>query len=174
MNCCEMRLLAIFKTVCLVSVLSRYNLTSAAQVYVDAIYGIDENCSSLQDILSNQSFQISDVPCQTINAALGYVNCGRNCSSDVPLLDSVVILSDGVHTLTNCIGIKSGRNMTIEGENLGKATVRCAERSRFGNIAPCLTDGLIFRGINFEGCGPSPNVFLNSSNNIVFEYCSFR
>ena len=169
-----MRLLAIFKTVCLVSVLSRYNLTSAAQVYVDAINGSDENCSSLQDILSNQSFQISDVPCQTIDAALGYVNCTSNCSSVVPLLNSVVMLSDGVHTLTNCIGINSGNNLTIEGETLGKATVRCAEGPHFGSIETYMTDGLIFRGINFEGCGPSPTVFLKSSNNILFEYCSFR
>lgn len=149
--------------------------SGAATVYVNTEESSDDNCTSLQAILNDEISQDLAIPCKTLNGALGNVDCGRNCSTDVPIVDSEVTLADGVHVLIGCIGINSAVNLTVTAENIGSATVKCVEGGSFGNIASCLTNGLLFRGINFEGCGPDmPNVFLNHSNLIVFEDCTFR
>lgn len=162
----------------------------AAEVYVDGMAGNDSLCSSLQDLLlegsgflqvsSNNSTNGQPIPCKTINRALGDVACSLECKSDFPLYNSTVKLSDGIHTLSGCTTIIQGGNIMIEAENTGRATIRCQS---FGEVASaiwdpiqvCQTRGLVFRGINFEGCGPmSPNVFLNRTDDVFFEDCVFR
>ena len=146
----------------------------SVEVYVDPVNGSDADCIPLQN-LTNTSTQ---VPCRTINRALGNTGCSRSCSNEDPLYDSVVKLKDGVHQLQSCIGISMGRNITIEAQNLGQATIKCVVFGNMDvkdNIQSCMTNGLVFRGINFEGCGPlSPNVFLNSLTDVLFEDCTFR
>jgi len=150
-------------------------LAGGGSVYVDATSRDTRNCTSLQDIVGNKTSEDSSVPCRTLNDALGNVECGRNGSVDTPLVDSLVTLSDGTHVLTNCISIKNGKNVTIQAENTRRTTVKCASGEGFGNIESFWNDGLVFRGINFKGCGPhSPNVFLGHSKNILFEDCLFR
>lgn len=151
----------------------------AAEVYVDSINGNDEECSSLQELLINGSSASSTTPCKTLNSALGNTQCSRNCTSDTPILDSIVRLSDGVHTLTGCVAILGGSNVAIEAQNIGKATVLCVGHTTRqdgpDNLQSCMTQGLAFRGIKFEGCGPAfPNVFVNRSDNLLFEDCTFK
>ncbi len=53
---------------------------------------------------------------------------------------------------------------------MGSATVKCVEVEAFGNMASCLTNGLLFRGINFEVVAPdTAKCILNHRNLIVFE-----
>lgn len=167
-----------FLLIVLLAAINPDRLTESAEVYVDWKTGNDELCSSLQDLAQNSSTET--VPCKSINTALGNVSCSYSeyCDNENPLADSVVRLSNGVHTLLGCIAILQGENVTIEAENIGEATIKC---NRFDNaevmdnIQSCYTRGLTFRGINFEGCGPlSPNVFLNRSTGVLFEDCKFR
>jgi hypothetical protein len=120
----------------------------------------------------------SQVSCRTLNKALGEVECSSDCESDQPLYDSVVSLSDGVHVLQGCIAILQGGNITVKAENRGMATIKCTNFDNaevWDNIVSCETRGLVFKGINFEGCGPlSANVFINRSTDVLFEDCSFR
>lgn len=146
----------------------------SSQVYVNPVAGNDTACLSLQDLENNSS----QVPCKTINKALGEVGCNSSCENNRPLYDSVVKLSDGVHVLQDCIAILQGENVTVAAENTGMAAIRCTNfdnREVWDNIVSCQTRGLTFRGINFEGCGPlSSNVFINRSTDVLFEDCSFR
>ena len=150
----------------------------AAKVIVDLNAGNDTECSSLQQLQTNSS-QVQ-VPCKTINRALGNVECSRNCENYDPLYNSTVAISDGVHTLQGCISILQGDNVTIEAQNTGMATVKCStfrnyDSEVYDGIESCQTNGLVFRGINFEGCGPrSSNVFINRSTDVLFEDCIFR
>ena len=151
----------------------------AAEVYVDSTNGRDEDCFTVQELLTNISLAPSAAPCKTINYALGGIACSRNCTSDIPIVDSTIRLSDGLHTLTGCVGISGGNNVTVEAENIGRATVNCVGQATVeegaDNIQSCMTQGLVFRGIVFEGCGPTvPNVFLNRSNDVLFEDCTFK
>ena len=147
------------------------------EVYVDPVNGSDADCIPLQN-LTQQANASTQVPCRTINRALGNTGCSRSCGNEDPLYDSVVKLKDGVHQLQSCIGINMGSNITVEAENLGQATIKCVVFDNMDvedNIQSCMTNGLVFRGINFEECGPlSPNVFLNYSTDVLFEDCSFR
>lgn len=157
-----------------------FGCVQSVEVYVDSIAGNDTACASLQE-LQNQSLNGSyQIPCKTINQALGNVKCGRlrSCENSNPLYHSVVKLSDGVHILQECIAILQGENVTLVAENQGQATIKC---TTFGNaelhdnLVSCGTRGLEFRGIIFEGCGPlSSNVFINGSTDVLFEDCSFR
>ena len=165
-----------------ISLLSVLVAVSPAEVRVDLTVGSDEDCLSLpdlqdlEDIFEGNSSELN-TPCRTINHALGDVRCSRSCDNPNPLRNAVVKLSNGVHTLLRCVAILGGVNMTVMAENLGLATVRCTELgdTDFDNIQSCLTNGLTFRGINFEGCGPlSSNVFINSSINVLFEDCTFQ
>ena len=159
----------------------------AAEVYVDRVSGNDTQCSSLQELQvassgggeTGSGWQMSP-PCLTIDRALGNVACSLACETEVPIFDAILWLSDGVHTLMGCVAIVRGGNITIEAENRRQATIRC---QTFGNLETavmdplqvCKTRGLVFRGLNFEGCGPiAPNVFLNRANDVVFEDCTFR
>lgn len=148
----------------------------AAKVIVDVNAGNDTACSPLQQLQTSPSQ--AQVPCKTINRALGNVECNRSCENDDPLYNSVVVISDGVHTLQGCISILQGNNVTIEAQNTGMATVKCATFKNsdvYDGIESCQMNGLVFRGINFEGCGPrSSNVFINRSTDVLFEDCIFR
>lgn len=148
----------------------------SAEVYVDPGIGNDTACLSLQE-LQNSSTP-SPVPCKTINQALGRIECNYDCENSQPLYHSVVKLSEGVHILQECIAILQGGNITISAESTGLATIKCTNFGNievYDNIFTCETRGLIFRGINFEGCGPlSANVFISQSTDVLFEDCSFR
>ena len=148
--------------------------------------GSDEDCLSLQDLqerrfegnTTNSSGSGLSTPCRTIIHALGDVRCARSCDNPNPLRNAALKLSNGVHTLQRCVAILRGVNITIQAENSGLATVRCRELGStqlFDNLACCETEGLTFRGIIFEGCGPlSSNVFIHRSNNVLFEDCTFQ
>lgn len=154
----------------------------SAEVYVNWNTGNDTECTSLQDLqiltAGGEAVNQTQTPCRTINRALGNLECTASCDNESPLYDSVLKLSNGEHTLEGCIAILMGENITIEAENQGEATIKC---TRFGNtdtydhIISCETRGLVFSGINFEGCGPlSSNVFINRSTDVLFEDCVFR
>ena len=152
-----------------------------AEVYVNAKNGSDTECFSLQDLSSMNDTSMDrslNAPCRTINHALGNVECSSSCENANPLFNSVLKLSDGTHKLQSCIGILQGENITIEADNHGEATIRCVSfrnKKMADNIQSCMTKGLVFRGINFEGCGPlSPNVFINRSTDVLFEDCTFK
>ncbi len=151
------------------------------EVFVDWTMGNDTECSSLQELASDSSppSPLDPIPCRTINRALGGVGC-IDCSHPDPIYNSVLKLSNGIHTLEGCIGITLGENITIEAESIRKTTIRCTTFGRtevqdFDNIFACGSRGLVFRGINFEGCGPySSNVFVSRSTDVTFEDCTFR
>ena len=163
-----------------------------AEVYVDSTLGSDADCLSLPDLQFQEESSASgsgdnvnnvffglDPPCRSINHALGNVDCNaRSCNNPNPLRNAVLRLSNGVHTLGRCAAILRSENVTLEAENPGQATIRCTELGNtrdFDNIFVCLTNGLTFRGINFEGCGPlSSNVFINRSTDVLFEDCTFE
>ena len=119
-------------------------------------------------------------PCQTINHALGNVICNASCSNPNNNIENVTIrLKDGTHRLMGRVSICESRNVTLEAENYGKATVTCETfpntiPRNFDNLFVCGTSGVTFRGLRFEGCGPVPsNVFLRDSSDILFEDCTF-
>lgn len=162
----------------------------ALLVHVDSINGNDSECYSLQQLQAAQfnKTESSNVPCRTLNRAFGNVDCYNSCGyreiSNNPLQNVVIRLFDGVHQLTDCVAIDGGQNITVEAVNDGQATVECAYV--FGNsngvvlrrrdgIRVCQSEGLVFRGVRFEHCGPhSPAaVFLNRSSAIFFEDCVF-
>lgn len=124
---------------------------------------------------------MSDTPCMSINRALGNTPCNASCISSDDHLENVTIrLTDGTHRLTGCVGIVGGRNVAVEAENLGGATITCETfpnliPNNFDNLFVCGTSGITFRGVRFEGCGPvSPNVFLNASSDVLFHECTFQ
>ena len=150
-------------------------------VSVDPILGNDIACLSAQELLLNQtSLPPSQTPCQTVNKALGNVRCDVGCRpSGGETIENVTIrLEDGIHTLTECVGVLGSSNVTFEATNPGMATIECTNfqnSSDFDNLFVCNTIGVMFRGIQFEHCGPiSANVFLNDTSDIVFEDCTFR
>lgn len=165
--------------VTLLSVLFYFILqTSTSQlreVFVDPVRGNDSSC------LSNVNQELRQ-PCKTLHKALGSMNCdcrNINQSSDVSLDNIVIRLMEGVHTIDDCVGVKLGSNVSIEAVNLtGYAIVRCGSLSSQKletGMASCNTNGLKFRGITFEHCGPfTPNVFINYSTNVLFEDCVFQ
>ncbi len=166
-------------------------------VEVDSINGNDSECYSLQELQAahsesnvaespNARLSANNTPCRTLNRALGNVDCYGSCRygeiNNNSLQNVAVRLYDGVHRLTDCIAIDGGQNVTVEAVNNGQATIECAylpdsvqvRRQRDG-IRVCRSDGLSFRGVRFERCGPhSPAaVFLNRSSAILFEDCVF-
>ena len=165
-------------------------------VEVDSINGNDSECYSLQELQAshnvtkteapNARLPARNTPCRTLNRALGNVDCYRSCRygeiNNSSLQNVVIRLYDGVHRLTDCIAIDGGQNVTVEAVNDGQATVECAyvpdsvvPSGRRDGIRVCQSDGLSFRGVRFERCGPhSPaTVFLNRSSAILFEDCVF-
>ena len=123
---------------------------------------------------------LSNVPCMTINRALGDISCNTSWVNPDDFLENVTIrLMDGTHRLTGCVGILGGRNVTVEAEHFGEATVTCETfpnliPNNFDNLFVCGTSGISFRGVRFEECGPvSPNVFINGSSDILFQECTF-
>lgn len=172
----DMRLKLVFCSVAILFAGVPQRGARAAKVVVDLNAGNDTACSSLQQLQTSSSE--AQVPCRTINQALGNVECSASCENDDPLHNSVVVISDGVHTLKGCISILQGENVTIEAQNTGMATVKCATFKNsdvYTGIESCQTNGLVFRGIHFEGCGPlSSNVFINRSTDVLFEDCVFR
>lgn len=164
-------------------------------VEVDSINGNDSECHSLQELQAahfnlteSPDAPASNVPCRTLNRALGNVDCYRSCRygemNNNSLQNVVVRLSDGVHRLTDCIAIDGGHNVTVEAVNDGQVTVECAYMPDYSNgvvrrrrdgIRVCRSEGLVFWGVRFEHCGPhSPAaVFLNRSSAILFEDCVF-
>jgi hypothetical protein len=167
-------------------------------VEVDSINGNDSECYSLQELQAahsesnvtespNARLPANNTPCRTLNRALGNVDCYRSCRygeiNNDSLQNVAVRLYDGVHRLTDCIAIDGGQNVTMEAVNDGQATIECAylpdsvqvRSQRRDGIQVCRSDGLSFRGVRFERCGPhSPAaVFLNRSSAILFEDCVF-
>lgn len=145
------------------------------EVYVDPLTGNDTECLSLQEIQDGQTSTNS--PCRTLNQALGNVDCRRaqfSCS-DAGLENAIVWLLDGVHQLSDCIAIIRGSNITVQAQNPGQAVVVCPENSNPNGhqFISCNTEGITFRGIRFENCGPRSNLFLNRSSNVLIEDCSF-
>ena len=120
-------------------------------------------------------------PCQTINRALGNIICNASsCSNPNYLVNVTIRLKDGVHNLAGRASICESRNVTIEAENYGEATVTCESfpntmPHNFDNLLVCGTSGVTFRGLRFERCGPvASNVFLRNSSDISFEECTFQ
>ena len=149
---------------------------STVVVTVDPDNGNDSLCVSAQErraALGN----VSNVPCATINRALGNVSC-ETCANDESIRDTVVRLATGVHTLGGCIGITGSLSVRVEAVMERQAIIECGQppsTDTFNNIFVCEVNGITFSGVIFENCGPvSPNVFLNSSSNISFEGCVFR
>ena len=163
-------------------------------VHVDSVNGNDSDCSSLQELSQAARFNVTDspdslsnVPCKTLNRAFGSIDCYNSCrygeTNNDSLQNVVVRLFDGVHRLTDCIAIDGGQNVTMEAVNDGQATVECAYVpddsnnivERRDGIRVCRSEGLVFRGVRFEHCGPhSPAaVFLNRSSMVLFEDCVF-
>lgn len=148
-------------------------LTSCVEITVDPVSGTDSLCSTANTTHS----------CKTLNYALGNsVDC--ECFNDTvnhsTTLENVLIkLANGVHTISDCIAINFGQNVTIEAENVGEAVMECGvfpSKKRFETgLSSCHTNGLTFRGVVFQHCGPyTPNIFLNQSTNVLFEDCVFR
>ena len=178
--------MAAFTTIVLVIALDLAGSNGVLVVEVNSINGNDSECHSLQELQAAQSpdAPASNLPCRTLNRALGNVDCYRSCrygeTNNNSLQNVVVRLSDGVHRLTDCVAIDGGHNVTVEAVNDGQATVECAYMPEFSNgvvhrrrdgIRVCRSEGLVFRGVRFERCGPhSPAaVFLNRSSAILFE-----
>ena len=143
------------------------------EVFVDPVNGNDSLCFYNTSVSQ---------PCKTLKNALGNVDCNcRNISeATVDSLENTVIkLMDGVHVINDCIGIKFGNNVSIEAVNTGSAIVKCgrfpSSKHFETGLVSCNTNGLTFRGVNFEQCGPyTPNVFINRSRDVLFEDCVFR
>ena len=189
------RVVAAFLIVLLVSLADSID-AGVFVVHVDSTNGSDSECHSLQELQAayfnteteSPDALSSNVSCRTLNRAFGNLDCYNSCRygeiNNNSLQNVVVRLSDGIHRLTDCIAIDSGQNVTVEAVNDGQATVECAympsdingmvRRHRDG-IRVCRSEGLVFRGVRFEHCGPhSPAaVFLNRSSVILFEDCVF-
>lgn len=187
-----------FSVIVLVIVLGLSESNGVLVVKVDSINGNDSECYSLQElqaaphsvnVTGSPDISANNVPCRTLNRALGNVDCYRSCQygeiNNSSLQNVVVRLSHGVHRLTDCIAIDGGQNVTVEAVNNGQATVECAYTPGYSNgvvrrrswdgIRVCRSGDLVFRGVRFERCGPhSPAaVFLNRSSDILFEDCVF-
>ena len=149
--------------------------TDCLEITVDPLSGTDSLCIS--------GTNDSTHPCKTLNHALGNsmdCRCKNVILNLTTTLDNVVIkLGDGVHTIGDCIAINFRQNVTIEAENSGQAVIECGrfpsnKRYETG-LSSCHTNGLTFRGVVFQHCGPyTPNVFLNRTTNVLFEDCIFR
>lgn len=155
-------------------------------IRVDPVNGNDSSCLSALDLSSSSSGWSQDTPCATINAAL-YGNLSfselrlSDCTTFPFGLDGVrVLLSDGIHHLSERLAIINATNVTIAAENPGNARVRCvtfpnAVPGNFDNIFSCRSRELRFEGVVFEYCGPvSSNVFVYQSSGVSFENCVFR
>ena len=172
-----------FLVLSLLSLCARFRCWSSQnEVYVDPVNGSDAECLSLQERLRlniSDNATVSEVPCRTLNRALGDVDCDRArwCAANTTqqLEDVVIRLSDGVHQLRECLAIVRGANITIEAENTGQAVVTCSnDTNATRSIITCHTEGITFRGIRFENCGPlSPNIFVSHSSEVLVEDCSF-
>ena len=131
------------------------------------------------NISAGQMLMDREGPCRTINRALDNVICNASCSNPKNIENVIIRLKDGVHMLTGRASICESRNITLEAENYGNATVTCETfpntiPRNFDNLLVCGTSGVTFRGLRFEGCGPVPsNVFLRDSSDILFEECTF-
>lgn len=146
---------------------------TCVEITVDPISGID--CSTVEVNTTHS--------CKTLNHALGNsVDCAciNNTVNHSTTLENVLIkLADGVHTIGDCIAINFGRNVTIEAENSGEAVIECgtfpSKKLFETGLSSCHTNGLAFRGVVFQHCGPyTSNIFLNQSTNVLFEDCVFR
>ena len=153
-------------------------------VSVDPNEGDDNQCMSAID-LTLFGLTSWDRPCRTLNyAILGNKNLtirANNCTENSLNLTNIkILLSDGIHQLTNQLLIIGSNNITIEPEAGAVPIIRCVtfpnyQIGNFDNIFVCEVDGLQFSGVIFEGCGPVPsNVFIYGCSNIEFNGCIFR
>ena len=155
---------------------------TSAQVVVniDVVNGNDTQCLSAQEMLNSPSNDNSSttVACQSIDRALGNIQCSRNCVAATPLANVTFRLSEGTYRLSECVAILEGQNIVFEAVTAGEATINCAafpNEDVFDTLEVCAVAGITFRGIRFEKCGPlSANVFVNDSSDVMFEDCVFR
>ena len=147
-------------------------------LYVDSTNGNDSLCTPYSSQTSDSS-PSSSVSCRTIQYALhgdaDYVDCNQSA----PLQDVTVHLADGIHIVANEMCIFSSINVSLVADHTGQASVHCAtfsdNETTYDNVYVNGSDGVTFRGLNFEHCGVlSSNVFITSSSNILFENCVFR
>lgn len=161
------------------SVLVSFAHTNVRHLYVDSTNGNDSLCTPY----SNDSLSSSNVSCRTIQYALHAGAYNENCLQSGPLKDVMVHLSDGIHTIQSEVCIFFSINISIVTEHAGAASVHCTTFSNsdmtsnrtYDNIYVHSSNGVTFRGLNFEHCGVlSSNVFITHSSNILFDNCVFR
>ena len=83
-------------------------------------------------------------------------------------------LEGGDYRLEGCVGLVGVKNVTIQSRDINidliDSVIKCANNndSNYGNLYVCGSEGVVFRGIVFTGCGPQEsNVFLNHSAGLV-------
>ena len=153
---------------------------ASVEVYVDPENGNDTLCAPYPGPTSSSS----NVSCRTLEYALyGNASALVDCSSAQPLLRNVVVhLADGVHRIQRRVCIASSANVTLVADLTGGASVYCARfpnsdtvNATYDNLYVYNTSGMVFRGLNFQNCGPvTANVYVNSSLDVTFEECTFR
>ncbi|KAL5515916.1 hypothetical protein EMCRGX_G001161 [Ephydatia muelleri] len=150
-------------------------------LYVDSTNGNDSLCTPY----SNDWLPSSNVSCRTIQYALHGDAGYEDCMQSSPLQDVTVHLADGIHSIHKELCIFSSINVSLVAEHTGEASVHCANFSNYGydptnnrtydNLYVNSSNGVTFRGLNFEHCGASSsNVFITHSSNILFDNCVFR
>lgn len=162
-------------------------LSATVTITVDPLGGDDGSCMSIGQ-LSQAGLTNSSVPCETLNYALSLPDnetndyySTKNCTQATNgFTDVLVLLKEGLHSLTSQLKVLGYSNITIESDVPGGATIECVDfpnyrESNFDNIFACGVTGLQFIGVNFERCGPiSSNVFIYNSTDVVFDTCTFR
>ena len=153
-------------------------------VEIDPQNGNDDNCLSVRELIELNQTE-SPFPCKTLNYALNdnemsYYTIGNCSNADIQYSNISVVLLDGVHRLISQLQLVGATNIHIVADNSGRAVIECVEFpnysvDNFDNFFACNVDGLEFKGVVFEHCGPvSSNVFVYNCSGVVFESCIFR
>ena len=158
--------------------------TDEITVEVDPQNGNDDSCLSVRELIDSNQTE-SPFPCKTLNYALNgnetsYYTTGNCSMSDIQYSNIFIVLMDGVHRLVSQLQLVGATNVHILADNSRKAVIECVEFpnyavDNFDNFFACNVDGLEFKGVVFERCGPvSSNVFVYNCSNVVFESCTFK
>ena len=154
-------------------------------VVVDLDEGDDDLCMSAIEMVKT-GINSYATPCASLNFAVrGNVSLGNvsidECNDATSILKNVrIILRSGVHQLTERLVLGSSKNITFQADDGADPIVRCVsypnyEPGNYDNIFGCRVDGLHFKGITFEECGPIPsNVFIYGGSSVSVDSCIFR